>query len=424
MAILRRQAQVGAGIAIAGVVLRLPRLPDPLTTGPRSGPRGRARLAPRRAQRLRAMVDRACSGPSRPRGRPRGRSARPPSSTTPSWSQRQRAPAATASRACGTAQLRTTEDVDDVERPACGDGLLERRGRPGSPSTSRSLGLTGTHSNPLDRGSGRPSATAGRGRSTRRPRRSAGSPEGRSIPGSSSTGAGPRPSWRSRRSRARARSSAVMDDILPWIVRRRIAIDTAGIRRSYCADAGRPGGDRPADAMCNPCVNPRGEVRARCWIRAAGRCGGGSAPCSRNAPWPPCLRPRSSSPPVRPGRRPPSAAAPSAAASVAAPSAAPPRPRARPPARQRARPGRASRPAADENAGTAVKIGGVTDVGRLDDKSFNEAGWCGTLKGGTAVERLVQGHRDQGQEGLPDEHEAAHRRGRQDHRDLWLRPRH
>jgi basic membrane protein A len=38
-----------------------------------------------------------------------------------------------------------------------------------------------------------------------------------------------------------------------------------------------------------------------------------------------------------------------------------------------------------ENAGTAVKIGGVTDVGRLDDKSFNEAGWCGTIKGATAV---------------------------------------
>ena len=38
-----------------------------------------------------------------------------------------------------------------------------------------------------------------------------------------------------------------------------------------------------------------------------------------------------------------------------------------------------------ENAGTVVKIGGVTDVGRLDDKSFNEAGWCGTIKGATAV---------------------------------------
>jgi basic membrane protein A len=39
----------------------------------------------------------------------------------------------------------------------------------------------------------------------------------------------------------------------------------------------------------------------------------------------------------------------------------------------------------NENAGTGVMIGGVTDVGRLDDKSFNEAGWCGTLKGGTSV---------------------------------------
>jgi basic membrane protein A and related proteins len=38
-----------------------------------------------------------------------------------------------------------------------------------------------------------------------------------------------------------------------------------------------------------------------------------------------------------------------------------------------------------ENAGTAVKVGGVTDVGTLEDKSFNEAGWCGTLKGSTAV---------------------------------------
>jgi basic membrane protein A and related proteins len=38
-----------------------------------------------------------------------------------------------------------------------------------------------------------------------------------------------------------------------------------------------------------------------------------------------------------------------------------------------------------ENAGTAVKVGGVTDVGTLEDKSFNEAGWCGTLKGTTAA---------------------------------------
>ena len=35
----------------------------------------------------------------------------------------------------------------------------------------------------------------------------------------------------------------------------------------------------------------------------------------------------------------------------------------------------------DQDAGTAWKIGGVTDVGQLEDKSFNEAGWCGTLAG-------------------------------------------
>jgi basic membrane protein A len=38
-----------------------------------------------------------------------------------------------------------------------------------------------------------------------------------------------------------------------------------------------------------------------------------------------------------------------------------------------------------ENAGDKVKVGGVTDVGTLEDKSFNEAGWCGTLKGSTAA---------------------------------------
>jgi basic membrane protein A len=35
----------------------------------------------------------------------------------------------------------------------------------------------------------------------------------------------------------------------------------------------------------------------------------------------------------------------------------------------------------NQDAGTAWKIGGVTDVGTLEDKSFNEAGWCGTLAG-------------------------------------------
>jgi len=79
----------------------------------------------------------------------------------------------------------------------------------------------------------------------------------------------------------------------------------------------------------------------------------------------------------------PSAAAPSAAApSAAAPSAAAPSAAASAAASQAAG-GFAA--CGDENAGTTVKIGGVTDVGRLDDKSFNEAGWCGTIKGGTAV---------------------------------------
>jgi basic membrane protein A len=35
----------------------------------------------------------------------------------------------------------------------------------------------------------------------------------------------------------------------------------------------------------------------------------------------------------------------------------------------------------NQDAGTAWKIGGITDVGQLEDKSFNEAGWCGTLGG-------------------------------------------
>ncbi len=39
----------------------------------------------------------------------------------------------------------------------------------------------------------------------------------------------------------------------------------------------------------------------------------------------------------------------------------------------------------DARAGDAFKIGGVTDVGQLEDKSFNEAGWCGTIKGADAV---------------------------------------
>jgi len=39
----------------------------------------------------------------------------------------------------------------------------------------------------------------------------------------------------------------------------------------------------------------------------------------------------------------------------------------------------------DEDSGDAFLIGGVTDVGQLEDKSFNEGGWCGTIAGATAV---------------------------------------
>ena len=39
----------------------------------------------------------------------------------------------------------------------------------------------------------------------------------------------------------------------------------------------------------------------------------------------------------------------------------------------------------DPETGDAFLIGGVTDVGQLEDKSFNEGGWCGTIAGATAV---------------------------------------
>lgn len=38
-----------------------------------------------------------------------------------------------------------------------------------------------------------------------------------------------------------------------------------------------------------------------------------------------------------------------------------------------------------QDAGEEWMIGGVTDVGDLEDKSFNEAGWCGTLAGNDSV---------------------------------------
>ena len=76
----------------------------------------------------------------------------------------------------------------------------------------------------------------------------------------------------------------------------------------------------------------------------------------------------------------PSAAAPTTAASEAA----------SPAASEAASPSASTAPTGfaacgNEKNGDGPKIGGVTDVGQLEDKSFNEAGWCGTLKGATAV---------------------------------------
>jgi basic membrane protein A and related proteins len=39
----------------------------------------------------------------------------------------------------------------------------------------------------------------------------------------------------------------------------------------------------------------------------------------------------------------------------------------------------------DPDSGDEWLVGGVTDVGQLEDKSFNEGGWCGTIAGATAV---------------------------------------
>jgi basic membrane protein A len=39
----------------------------------------------------------------------------------------------------------------------------------------------------------------------------------------------------------------------------------------------------------------------------------------------------------------------------------------------------------EQDSGTEWLIGGVTDVGQLEDKSFNEGGWCGTIAGATSV---------------------------------------
>ena len=39
----------------------------------------------------------------------------------------------------------------------------------------------------------------------------------------------------------------------------------------------------------------------------------------------------------------------------------------------------------EQDSGDEWLIGGITDVGQLEDKSFNEGGWCGTIAGATSV---------------------------------------
>ena len=80
--------------------------------------------------------------------RPRPRSAAASQFTTPSWSQRQRAPTATASWAWGTHELGAAEDVDDVERAGRGDRLARASRKAGTPRTLARSGLTGTQSKP------------------------------------------------------------------------------------------------------------------------------------------------------------------------------------------------------------------------------------------------------------------------------------
>ena len=115
MEILRRQAQMAGLIAVAGFVLVF--LGFLVSADPAAS----------------AATRSWCSDPSPRRGRRRAAIRAASQLTTPSCSQRHRAPAATASWAWGGAQLRAPEDVDHVERPGRRHRLGERRGTPATP---------------------------------------------------------------------------------------------------------------------------------------------------------------------------------------------------------------------------------------------------------------------------------------------------
>ena len=108
MQILRRQARIGIAVGVVGFVLVF-----------RGLPRAERRPATRRTS---IAVQRSITTAS-----PASAAIAAASQLTiPSWSHRQRAPMATASR-MRHHELRSAEDVDEVERASCGDRRLQRR---------------------------------------------------------------------------------------------------------------------------------------------------------------------------------------------------------------------------------------------------------------------------------------------------------
>ena len=89
-----------------------------------------------------------CSGPSRPTARRSPAIAAASQFTTPSCSQRQRAPRRDGLVGVWHAQLGAAEDVDDVERARAPRPPPRACRNAGIPRTSVSFGFTGTHSKP------------------------------------------------------------------------------------------------------------------------------------------------------------------------------------------------------------------------------------------------------------------------------------
>ena len=133
MAVLRRQTQIGAGIAIVGVVLVFLGVRDPLDPGACGQPR-------RRSAGVRSRVQRSMTT-----ARPASWAIRAASQfTTPSCSHRHRAPGRHGltrmrAHARGAGRRRPCRTARSLRRPprASGSGHAE---------DSRTFGLTGTHS--------------------------------------------------------------------------------------------------------------------------------------------------------------------------------------------------------------------------------------------------------------------------------------